>query len=118
MGDMSEERRIVVASDSGITIRSFNDIPDALGACLGNGGLILTEDDLSPEFFDLSSGLAGELFQKLVNYKVRTAIIVTDPEIYGDRFAELAYEHRSHPVIRFCRSRDEADAWLREPCGS
>jgi Domain of unknown function (DUF4180) len=110
--DMTEERRIVAASDSGITIRSFNDIPDAVGACLGKAGLILIEDDLSPEFFDLSSGLAGELLQKLVNYKVRTAIIVLNPEAHGERFRELAYEHRSHPMIRFFRFRDEADAWL------
>ena len=109
----AEEGRIVVASDSGIAIRSFKDIPDAVGACLGKAGLILTEDDLSPEFFDLSSGLAGELFQKLVNYKVRAAIILPNPEALGERFSELAYEHRSHPVIRFFRSRDEADAWLR-----
>ncbi len=109
---MAEERRIVVASDSGIAIRSFNDIPDAVGACMGKAGLVLTADDLSPEFFDLSSGLAGELLQKLVKYKVRTAIIVPNPEVHGERFAELAYEHGSHPLIQFFRSRDEADAWL------
>lgn len=111
---MTEERKIVVASDSGIAIRSVNDIPDAVGACIGRAGLILTEDDLSPEFFDLSSGLAGELLQKLVNYKVRTAIIAANLEAHGERFAELAYEHRSHGVIRFFSSRDEADAWLHE----
>jgi hypothetical protein len=95
---MAEERRIVVASDSGIAIRSFNDIADAIEACIGRVGLILTEDNLTPAFFDLSSGLAGELFQKLVNYKVRTAIVVPHPEAHGERFL---------------RSRDEADAWLR-----
>lgn len=109
---MSEERKIVIASDSGIAVRSFDDIPEALGACIGKAGLILTEDDLSPEFFDLSSRLAGELLQKLVNYRVRTAIIVKNPEAHGERFAELAHEHRSHGVIRFFRSKAEADTWL------
>ena len=109
----NEEHKIVIASDSGIAIRSFDDIPDAVGACFGKAGLVLTEDDLSPEFFNLSSGLAGELLQKLMNYKVRTAIIVVNPEAYGERFAELAFEHRSHGTIRIVRSRDEADAWLR-----
>ena len=112
-GVVLEDRRVIVASDAGIAIRSSKDIPDAVGACLGRAGFILTDDDLSPEFFDLSSGLAGELFQKLVNYKVRTAMVLQSPEAYGERFAELAYEHRSHPLIRFFRSRDEADAWLR-----
>ncbi len=111
---MSEQRRILVASDSGISIRSFRDIPDAVGACLGADGLILAEDDLSQGFFDLSTGLAGELFQKFVNYKLRVAIILPNPEAHGERFKELAYEHSSHSLVRFVRSRDEADAWLRD----
>ena len=109
---MNDERKVVVASHSGIAIRSREDIPDAVGACLGMEGLILKEADLSPEFFELGSGLAGELFQKLVNYRVRTAIIVPNPEGYGERFAELAHEHRSHPVIRFFSSINEGEAWL------
>jgi len=101
---MSEERRIVVASDSGISIRSFKDIPDAVGSCIGAAGLILTEDDLSQEFFDLSTGLAGELFQKFINYKLRVAIVLPTPEAHGERFRELAYEHRSHPVVSLIAS--------------
>ena len=77
---MNEECRIVIASDSGISIRSFADISDAIAACLGAEGLILTENDLAPEFFDLRSGLAGELFQKFVNYRLRLAVVLQDPE--------------------------------------
>lgn len=109
---MNEVRKILIASDSGIGIRSFSDISDALGACIGAEGLILTENDLAREFFDLRSGLAGELFQKFINYKLRVAIVLPDPEAYGERFSELAYEHTSHSMIRFVRSKDEAKAWL------
>ena len=101
-----------MASDAGISIRSFSDISDAIEACIGTGGLILTENDLSKEFFDLRSGLAGEFFQKFINYKVRVAIILQDTGAYGERFAELAFEHASHPMIRFVRSKSEARAWL------
>jgi uncharacterized protein DUF4180 len=109
---MNEERRILVASDSGIAIRSFSDISEALGVCLGSDGLVLTENDLAREFFDLSTGFAGELFQKFTNYNLRIAIVLPDPEAYGKRFGELAYEHMSHNLIRFVRSKDEANAWL------
>ena len=111
---MNGEYNIVVASDSGITIRSFKDISDALGTCIGAGaeGLILTEADLAPEFFDLRSGLAGELFQKFMNYRIRLAIVLPNPNAYGERFSELAYEHRKDNMIRFVRSDDEAKAWL------
>src|SRR2546428_13853741 len=109
---MNEERRILIASDAGISIRSFSDISDALSACLGAKGIILTENDLAPEFFDLRTGLAGELFQKFTNYKRRVALVLPDPKAYGERFSELAYEHASHSTIRFVRSQDEAKAWL------
>ena len=109
---MIEERRILIASDSGISIRSFGDISDALGACIGAAGLILTENDLAREFFDLRTGLAGEFFQKFINYKLRVAIVLPAPEAYGERFGELAYEHATHNMIRFVRSIDEAKAWL------
>ena len=109
---MNEERRILIASDSGIFIASFDDISDALGACIGAAGLILTENDVAREFFDLRSGLAGDFFQKFINYKLRVAIVLPDPEAYGERFGELAREHKSHNMIRFVRSKDEAKAWL------
>jgi len=109
---MNREHRILVASDLGISIRSASDISDALGICLGAKGLILTENDLAPEVFDLRTGLAGELFQKVTNYKLRVAIILPDFEAYGERLAELAFEHRSHSMIRFVPSEDEAKAWL------
>jgi hypothetical protein len=109
---MNEQRRIVVASDAGVAIRSFSDITDTLGACIGTDGLILAERDLAPEFFDLRSGLAGELFQKCTNYRLRLAIVLPDPEAYGQRFSELAYEHRADNMIRFVGSEDQAKAWL------
>ena len=109
---MNDAEKIIVASDAGISIRSSGDISDALGQTFGAKGLILTESDLAPEFFDLRSGLAGELFQKFVNYKLRVAIVLPDPEAYGERFGELAYEHRSHGMNRVVGSIDEAKAWL------
>jgi hypothetical protein len=109
---MNEVRRILVASDSGISIGSLSDISDALQACMGSEGLILTENDLAREFFDLRSGLAGELFQRFTNYRLRVAIVLPEPEAYGERLSELAYEHASHTMIRFVRSAEEAKAWL------
>jgi hypothetical protein len=110
---MNEERKIIIASESGISIRSIKDITDVIAACIGAEGLILAEDDLPPDFFELRTGLAGELFQKFMNYRVRVAIVLSSPEAYGKRFGELAYEHSSHAMIRFVRSMDDAKTWFR-----
>jgi hypothetical protein len=109
---MGREQSILLASESGIEIRSLIDISDAIGLSLGTGGLIITERELAPEFFELRSGLAGEVLQKFTNYKVRLAIVLPTPEVYGERFNELVYEHRSHGLIRFVKSEEEAKAWL------
>ena len=95
------------------TIRSFNDIPDALVASTEQGGLVVSEADLGPDFFNLRTGLAGELFQKCVNYGARLAIVLPDPKAYGERFSELVYEHRTHAVIRFFGSESDARQWLQ-----
>jgi uncharacterized protein DUF4180 len=110
--NMKEPHGILVAAVSGISIRSSEDIVDAIAACLGEGDLLITEGDLGDEFFDLRSGLAGELFQKIMNYRLRLAIVLSNPETYGERFNELVYEHKSHGMIRFFQSEDEAKKWL------
>ena len=111
---MSELSKIGVASDLGIVIRSHGDISDALMASLQHGGLILSESELGPNFFDLRTGLAGEAFQKFVNYSARVAILVEQQDAYGERFSELVREHRTHPLVRFFSTSDEAREWLAQ----
>ena len=93
-------------------IGSLQDIPAALTKGLEDDGLLLAEAELSAAFFDLRSGLAGELFQRFVNYRVPLALVVQDPFARGKRFGELANEHRNHPMVRILPDQDEASAWL------
>ena len=109
---MHDIRSFVTAAEAGIYIQDFRDITDALGACADANALILTEQDVTPAFFDLRSGLAGELFQKFTNYQLRLALVVPDPAAYGRRFSELAYEHRTHNLIRIVPSMATAVGWL------
>lgn len=95
-----------------VQIRSVADIPDAITYGLENGGLLLSESSLGPEFFKLRSGLAGEVMQKFVNYGIQLAIVVATPEDHGERFCELVREHQSHPTVRFFASEAEAREWL------
>ncbi|GAA5532606.1 DUF4180 domain-containing protein [Deinococcus aluminii] len=105
--------RIRTASELDVTLRTLADVPELIGAAFGLDGLILTEADLSPEFFRLRSGLAGEAFQKFTNYRLRVALVLPDFAAHGERFAELAFEHATHRWIRFVRTEEEAWAWLR-----
>jgi hypothetical protein len=109
---MTEHLNILVAADSGIRLESIADISDAIGACWGMDGLILQEGDLAASFFDLRTGLLGELFQKFTNYGLSLALVLLESAVHGERFGELVHEHRSHDMIRFFASMDQAKAWL------
>jgi Domain of unknown function (DUF4180) len=75
-------------------------------------GAMLQESDLASSFFDLHTGLLGELFQKCKNDELRLAMVLLEPAIHGERFGELIHEHRAHKMIRFFASVDAAKAWL------
>ena len=103
------------ARELGLSIHTPEDLNAVIGAAYSLDGLVLTGADLAPAFFHLSSGLAGEAFQKFTNSRLRVALVLPDPTAYGERFAELAHEHARHPLIRFVRSEAEARAWLSAP---
>jgi hypothetical protein len=65
-----------VISDE-ILVNSGRDALDLMMEAVGYGvhSLIVHERNLHPTFFDLRSGLAGEILQKGVNYQVKLAII-------------------------------------------
>jgi hypothetical protein len=102
----------VIASEIGLHINTAPDVMEAIGQCYGFLGLLLTEDDLARDFFDLHSGLAGELFQKCTNYQLALALVVRDFTIYSPRILELAHEHRQHRLIRFFADVQTAIQWL------
>jgi len=95
-------------------IQSASDISAALAASVERGGLVIDEKDLTPDFFDLKTGLAGEVLQKFVNYRTKLAIIVRDASVYGGRFGELMHEHRTHPTVRFFNAEQSARQWLSQ----
>jgi hypothetical protein len=93
-------------------IREAADIANALSAGMDGGGLLLDESQLGEKFFDLRSGLAGEVLQKFTNYRVRLAIVIADGSAHGARFSELVHEHRAHNAVRFFENAKLARQWL------
>lgn len=104
---------VLVAHDTGLALRSHRDVLDLIGAAYDADGIVLTADDVDPSFFDLRSGLAGELFQKVTNYGLRLALVLPDPAAHGQRWCNLAHEHAHHGAIRIVATRSEAEAWVR-----
>lgn len=65
----------IVAND--LVIKSIEDGIDLIGNVYYQGydHMIVAEKNITPEFFDLSTKMAGEILQKFSNYKMRLAIV-------------------------------------------
>jgi hypothetical protein len=90
------------------------DLASIFTGCVESGAdcLLLDEPALPSEFFDLSSGLAGELLHKLGTYRMRLAGVVPDPSIYSERFQDFLRETNKGIEFRFFTTRQEAVDWL------
>ena len=100
----------LLASAHNLSLQSEADALDVLSS--GLAGCIFTPEDVHPEFFDLQNGIAGEIFQKFVNYNFRVAFIVTADHQFGERVTELIRDHSRHPCIRFFETVEAAESWL------
>jgi Domain of unknown function (DUF4180) len=83
-------------------------------SCIEDGchSLLLDGDSIPSDFFDLSSGRAGELLHKLSVYGIRLAAVVPDPTRHSAPFQDFLREANRGNQFRFFPSRDEAVLWL------
>lgn len=89
-----------------MVIHSIQSGTDLLGDIYYNGFdiVILDENQICPSFFDLSTGMAGEILQKFANYKVKM-IIIGDFDKYQSRsLQDFIYESNQGKVVNFVDS--------------
>ncbi len=95
-------------------LKSERDILDLMGHFgeVGANILLISDGALHPDFFDLSTGLAGEISLKLSTYSVKTAIVVDLDSIPSQCFLEWAEECNRGREIHFCADLQEGEDWL------
>lgn len=101
-----------LARDHGLRLDSVDDAMDVIASRVDR--CIFTTGDVSADFYDLRTRIAGETFQKFINYNCRVAFVLPPEHEFGPRITELAREHACHPVIRFFETTDAALAWQDE----
>lgn len=110
----SEQGNYVLCDPGTGQICSEQDILDVMGFFREAGAylLLIGEGALHPDFFDLSTGLAGEISLKLTTYRVRKAIVIDLGSVPSQQFREWAGECNRGGEIRFYAGQDEAENWL------
>ena len=95
-------------------IRTAADGADLVGNLYfgGYAGAVLLERHLAPAFFDLRTGLAGEVLQKFSTYQLRLAIVGEFGAYPGRSIRDFIRESNQRGHICFVATRAEALARL------
>lgn len=108
--NIKEVNKIVIAdiiSDE-ILIHNTQDALNLMAECDDRGArlIVLHEKNITPEFFNLKSGFAGEILQKFVTYQVRLTIIGNFSKYASKTFQDFVRESNKHGQITFtaCKS--------------
>ncbi|MEZ5011731.1 MAG: DUF4180 domain-containing protein [Bacteroidales bacterium] len=75
---------------------------------MGSGSIILHEANINPEFFDLKSGLAGDILQKFSTYGVKLAIIGDFSSIGSKSLKDFIRESNRLGHVNFTATYEEA----------
>jgi len=78
----------------------------------GLTGCVIHLDELAADFFELKNRLAGEIFQKFINYRFPLAIVIPPDHDLGQRVSELMFDHKKHPFVRFFNEEHDAENWI------
>jgi hypothetical protein len=76
--------------------------------------LILHSENLHENFFDLKTGLAGEILQKFSNYRMKLSIIGDFSEYKSKSLQDFIRESNRTRIISFVKSLDEAFSRLNK----
>jgi hypothetical protein len=93
--------------DNNIIINSIDDI---FSLCFVNNRstIIIKKENIITDFFNLSTGLAGEILQKFSTYHKRLAIIGDYTNIKSKSLKDFIYESNKTGQIIFVNTLEEA----------
>lgn len=104
------ETAVAVLAGEFMQVTSLDDAVDLLGNASFQGAteVVVTAGQLHPDFFELRTGLAGEILQKFSNYRMKLAIIGEFSNISSKSLRDFIRESNRTGHIFFVASLEEA----------
>lgn len=98
---------IVEIIDDNLVVKEIDDVISLLFAhnC---SGIILKKENLANEFFDLSTGIAGEILQKFSTYNIKLAIVGGYTNLQSKSLKDFICESNKRKQIIFVNTVEEA----------
>lgn len=90
-------------------VNELQDAVDLLGNAdyLGAKAVLIKKENLHPDFFVLSSGLAGDILQKFSNYRIKLAVVGDFSEYNSKSLKDFIFESNKLGSILFLSTLDE-----------
>lgn len=101
------------AADNEI-INSEQDSLDIISSCweADINNVLIHEEILSDDFFNLRTKLAGMILQKFINYRIKMVIVLKNEDRLNDRFREMMLESNKGTSLGVFKDIIEAEKWL------
>jgi hypothetical protein len=101
---------LVKVHSTGVLVKELQDALDLMAECtaLDARGMILEQHQLIPEFFELRTGLAGEVLQKFSTYRMKLAIVGNFAGITSNSLQDFIRESNRYGQVCFVSSEEEA----------
>ncbi|MET3037726.1 DUF4180 domain-containing protein [Chryseobacterium sp. NRRL B-14859] len=98
-----------IISDT-IVIESVQDGLDLMGDVYYQGfdKVIMYEENITPDFFDLKTKIAGEILQKFSNYRIGLAIVGDFSKYESKSMKDFIFESNKTQHINFVTMLEEA----------
>ena len=107
--------RIVEGRPDEAFMSTVQDVDRLIEACFSDRAYtaLLYAANLTSAFFDLSSGEAGAILQKLRNYRIRLAVVCPPGSVkFSSRFGEMLADERRGTHFGVFETRQAASEWL------
>lgn len=99
---VSSDEKVIVDTQSAL------DLAMTVKYETGTNKIIMDKRNISDEFFTLSSGMAGEILQKFINYHIKIAIYGDYSGYTSKPLKDFIYESNKGKDVFFVSTLDEA----------
>ena len=100
------DKNIIEIIDSTCIIHNAQEFLEAIYG-FPSRDIIIYKENLTPEFFDLKTRIAGEILQKASNYRIRIGIVGDFKDITSKSLKDFIYESNKTKEILFKENVEE-----------
>lgn len=99
-----------------LVFKTVEEATDLIGNLYYQGydGMLLYENQITPDFFNLETGFAGEILQKISNFRMRLVVIGEVSKFSRKSQVDFIHESNKGKTFNFFATLDEALKVLNE----